>query len=251
MTMLDKMRGIFASPPTGSEAIAAPMPSAAPPESDDASVSDDAPNSHDPSLLEIDIRPPADDVDTCKVELTVDVSPEGTLFFESYAEAEGWPLAQSLMRVPGVVSVITKGKLLIVAKHSGASWSDIVPRLDPAIRAGLAPSSDAVNPVDAIASAVSGSSDDLALRKRVQEILDDEINPQVAAHGGYISLLDVQGTRVFIQLGGGCQGCAMSAATLKHGVEATLKAHIPEITEILDTTDHAAGSNPFFQGADL
>lgn len=238
MTMIDKMRGIFSSGNSNPQDAIPPAALAVPPESDPGSE------------LEVQIHTPADDVDTCKIELNVDVSPDGTLFFETYAEAEGWPLAQSLMRVPGVVSVITKGKLLIIAKHTGADWNGIVPLLENAIRSGLNPDAE-IHPADAISAAVSGSSDDLALRQRVQQILDEEINPQVAAHGGYISLLDVQGTRVFIQLGGGCQGCAMSAATLKHGVEATLKTQIPEITEILDTTDHAAGSNPFFQGAEL
>ena len=82
---------------------------------------------------------------------------------------------------------------------------------------------------------------------RVQEIIDNEINPSVAAHGGYISLLDVQDTRVFLHMGGGCQGCGMAAQTLKHGVETTLRRQIPEISEILDTTDHASGSNPYYQ----
>ena len=105
--------------------------------------------------------------------------------------------------------------------------------------------------MDAIAAAARTSGPEEELRQKVQVILDDEINPAVAAHGGYITLLDVQGTRVFVQLGGGCQGCAMSTATLKHGVESTLKSQIPEITEILDTTDHAAGDNPFYQSPEF
>ncbi len=244
MSVLDKMRDVFSSATTNPQSAA----DAATPDPVLASGSGQSAESGDE--LQINIHTPADDVDTCKVELSVDVSPHGTLFFENLAEAEGWPLVQSLMRLPGVVSVIAKGKLLILAKHSAAPWSDIVTKLEQAIRSGLNPS-DAPNPVDAIAAAVAGSAADLELRQRVQQILDEEINPQVAAHGGYISLLDVQGTRVFIQLGGGCQGCAMSAATLKHGVEATLRSQIPEISDILDTTDHAAGSNPFYQGAEF
>ncbi len=83
--------------------------------------------------------------------------------------------------------------------------------------------------------------------ERVQQILDARINPSVQAHGGHVSLIDVQGGRVFLQLGGGCQGCGMVDVTLRQGIEVMLKEEIPEITEVLDTTDHAAGDNPYYQ----
>ena len=81
----------------------------------------------------------------------------------------------------------------------------------------------------------------------MQEILDARINPGVKAHGGHVSLIDVQDGRVFLQLGGGCQGCGMVDVTLRQGIEVMLKEEIPEITEVLDTTDHAAGDNPYYQ----
>ena len=80
----------------------------------------------------------------------------------------------------------------------------------------------------------------------VQKILDDEINPAIASHGGQIVLLDLQGSKVYIQMMGGCQGCAMSTATLRQGVEVAIKDKFPEITDIIDTTDHASGTNPFY-----
>ena len=82
----------------------------------------------------------------------------------------------------------------------------------------------------------------------VREVLDTRINPAVAAHGGHISLIDVRGPRVFVRLEGGCQGCAMSTATLKQGVESEIKRVAPHISEILDVTDHAAGTNPYYRG---
>ena len=83
--------------------------------------------------------------------------------------------------------------------------------------------------------------------KRVRQVLDERINPAVAGHGGHISLLDVRGSRVFLRLEGGCQGCGMASVTLKQGVEAEIKRAAPEIQEILDVTDHASGTNPYFQ----
>ncbi|SDG56221.1 Fe-S cluster biogenesis protein NfuA, 4Fe-4S-binding domain [Limimonas halophila] len=83
--------------------------------------------------------------------------------------------------------------------------------------------------------------------RTVKDILDNRINPAVAAHGGHISLIDVRGNRVYLRLEGGCQGCGMADVTLKQGVEAEIKRNCPEIEEILDVTDHASGSNPYFQ----
>jgi len=84
------------------------------------------------------------------------------------------------------------------------------------------------------------------LAARVQQVLDDKINPEVASHGGRVSLMDVQETRVFVRLGGGCQGCGMAAVTLREGVTTTLMSALPEITEVLDITDHDAGENPYY-----
>lgn len=84
------------------------------------------------------------------------------------------------------------------------------------------------------------------LAGRVQELLDDRINPGLASHGGVVSLVDIQETRVVLRFGGGCQGCGMADLTLKQGVSAQLKQQIPEITEVIDVTDHAAGENPYY-----
>jgi Fe/S biogenesis protein NfuA len=84
------------------------------------------------------------------------------------------------------------------------------------------------------------------LAARVQRVLDDEINPGVAGHGGRVSLVDVRDGRVFIRFGGGCQGCGMVDTTLREGVVGTLQRAIPEIREVLDATDHAAGETPYY-----
>ncbi len=85
------------------------------------------------------------------------------------------------------------------------------------------------------------------LAGRVQEAIDRDVNPMVAQHGGKIVLLDVEDGRVKIEFGGGCQGCGMVDVTLKQGVETMLKEAVPEITEIVDATDHGAGETPYYQ----
>lgn len=82
---------------------------------------------------------------------------------------------------------------------------------------------------------------------RVHQIIEERINPSLATHGGRVALLDYRDGKVYVQLGGGCQGCGMVDVTLKQGIEATLKEEVPEVTEVLDTTDHASGTNPYQQ----
>lgn len=85
------------------------------------------------------------------------------------------------------------------------------------------------------------------LSQAVQDILTKSINPQVAAHGGSVELLEVKDNVAYIKMGGGCVGCGLVDVTLKQGVEVAIKQAVPEITAIIDTTDHARGTNPYFQ----
>jgi Fe/S biogenesis protein NfuA len=83
----------------------------------------------------------------------------------------------------------------------------------------------------------------------IQRLLDTQINPAVASHGGYVTLLDVKDDIAYIALGGGCQGCGMADVTLKQGIEVVIKEEVPEIRQVIDTTDHASGTNPYYQPA--
>ena len=83
----------------------------------------------------------------------------------------------------------------------------------------------------------------------IQELIETRINPAVAGHGGHVELIDVKDNVVYILLGGGCQGCGMVDVTLKQGIEVMIKEAVPEIHEVIDTTDHAGGSNPYYQPA--
>ena len=90
---------------------------------------------------------------------------------------------------------------------------------------------------------------DEEIKTKVQEILDSEINPVVASHGGVVDLLDVKEGRIYLKMGGGCQGCGQASVTLKQGVEASIRQALPEVEEILDQTDHASGNNPYYAPA--
>ena len=86
------------------------------------------------------------------------------------------------------------------------------------------------------------------LAERVREVLDRQVNPTIASHGGEISLVGMQDTEIYLEMSGGCQGCAMSRMTLRQGVERMLREAVPEITAVHDVTDHASGQNPYFNG---
>ncbi len=83
--------------------------------------------------------------------------------------------------------------------------------------------------------------------KAIQVLLEEQVNPSVAAHGGHISLVDVQNDTAYIRLEGGCQGCGMADVTLKQGVATEIQRVAPGITNVLDVTDHAGGDNPYYQ----
>ncbi len=83
--------------------------------------------------------------------------------------------------------------------------------------------------------------------RAVAELLETQINPAVAMHGGYIALVDVDEDTVYIRLEGGCQGCGMADVTLKQGVEVEIKRAVPDIAHVLDVTDHEGGDNPYYQ----
>ncbi len=87
------------------------------------------------------------------------------------------------------------------------------------------------------------------LANKVKTILEQQINPAIAAHGGVATLVNVEGNDVYLQLGGGCQGCGMAQVTLSQGIEASLKEAIPEIGNVIDATDHSSGQDPYFAGS--
>ncbi len=90
---------------------------------------------------------------------------------------------------------------------------------------------------------------DEEIRDKVQQLIDNAINPAIAMHGGFVELLEVKDKVVYLSMGGGCQGCGMANVTLRNGIEALLRDEIPEIAEVVDATDHESGVNPYYAPA--
>lgn len=85
--------------------------------------------------------------------------------------------------------------------------------------------------------------------KRIVQVLEQQVNPAIAAHGGHAELVAVEEETAYLRLGGGCQGCGMASATLGQGIEVAIVETVPEIARVVDVTDHAAGANPYFEPA--
>ena len=87
------------------------------------------------------------------------------------------------------------------------------------------------------------------VEERVRQVLDQFINPSIAAHGGTAELVAVEDDTAYVRLGGGCVGCGMAAETLSQGITVAIKDSVPEIASVVDTTDHASGTNPYYEAA--
>ncbi|MEA2481161.1 MAG: Fe/S biosis protein NfuA [Thermoleophilaceae bacterium] len=87
------------------------------------------------------------------------------------------------------------------------------------------------------------------LTQRIHDIVEYQVNPAIAAHGGRAELVAVEEPVVYVRLHGGCQGCGMASVTLTQGIEVAIRDHAPEIEKVVDVTDHASGSNPYFEAA--
>jgi Fe/S biogenesis protein NfuA len=88
-----------------------------------------------------------------------------------------------------------------------------------------------------------------AVPERVMQVIDEQINPAIAAHGGQAELVAVEEDIAYVRLGGGCVGCGMATVTLSQGIEVAITDAVPEVTRVVDVTDHASGSNPYYEPA--
>ena len=193
--------------------------------------------------MEQEIKIKALPIDAQRCRFTVDrpLLEGRAVYFASAEKAAGSPLAQALFALPDVAAVMISHDVVTVTRAGHGEWPDLARQVGAAIRAQMATGAPLV--AAAALAAMPGEDD---IRARVQALLDTEINPAVGSHGGWVELLGVQQNNVFLQLGGGCQGCGMADVTLKQGIETLLRKEIPELGEVLDQTDHASGRNPYY-----
>src|SRR3954465_10862324 len=102
-----------------------------------------------------------------------------------------------------------------------------------ALRGGAPPPADLSGPVP----------------QRVMQVIAEQINPAIAAHGGSAELVAVEEDVAYVRLGGGCVGCGMASVTLGQGIEVAILQAVPEVRQVIDVTDHASGTNPYYEAA--
>jgi Fe-S cluster biogenesis protein NfuA len=160
------------------------------------------------------------------------------------ASARGAPLLEALFAIPGVTQALVSGDTVTLQKSGAPTWQEIGPQVGRVLRAHLESGAKFAPPAPPTASLTPAGASELA--SRVRHLLETQVNPGVASHGGKIELVEIRGSSAILKMSGGCQGCGSAKATLKLGVEKALRAQIPEITEVIDVTDHSAGRNPYF-----
>ncbi len=184
------------------------------------------------------------DTDTCRFVVSRGLHPGGPFFFGSKEQAAGSPLGERLFALPGVANVLISDNLVTICKEPTASWPLLKAAVGIAIRTQLLTGVPAILEMHARPGAKAQS--DAELTEAIQAFLDKEVNRSIANHGGKISIAGIREGKLFIAMSGGCQGCASSQVTLKQGFEVMLRRVAPEIGEIVDVTDHAAGTQPFY-----
>ena len=179
----------------------------------------------------------------CRFVVDRPVLPDGSAYFGSAADARGRsPLAEELLSLPGVTSALLADNVVTVGAAHAIDWPAL--GIGHVIRRHLRGGAPAVAPDYFERLPTEGD-----LKWAIQDLFEREINPAVGQHGGWVELIDVKRNNVYIRLGGGCQGCGAADITLKQGIERAIRDLAPAVGEILDTTDHASGRNPYYSPA--
>ncbi|MBI2027727.1 MAG: NifU family protein [Deltaproteobacteria bacterium] len=179
---------------------------------------------------------------TFQYTVNVDIYPAGTAYFANTESAKGSPLAERIFEVKDVDNIlIAKNVIKVTMTRSFEDWANAPKQIEYIIRDQLLIDEPALSPL--LTQNIPSESE---IRAKVIDVLEKEVNPFVAQHGGFIELTDVKRNNIYLRLGGGCQGCASSVATLKQGVEIALRKAVPGLGDIHDVTDHESGKNPYF-----
>jgi Fe-S cluster biogenesis protein NfuA len=201
----------------------------------------------------------------CLFRVSRPVAPDQWAYAVDGQSARGSPLAEALFAVDGVSSLVIAHDLIVVTRSGGAGLPLIGPYVrmvrrvlgDPTAQApidwkilGKGVAKVARSHLDsgqvALSPALIASMPTAdQLRQRVRDVLDEQVNPIVASHGGGVHLVELIDNVVYLRMSGGCQGCGLADITLRHGVDAAIRESVPEIGWIHDLTNHAAGVMPY------
>jgi Fe-S cluster biogenesis protein NfuA len=201
----------------------------------------------------------------CFFRVSRPVAPEQWAYVVDRQSARGSPLAEALFAVEGVSSLLIAHDLIVVTRSGdtglplvgpyvrmvrrvlgdtsarvAVDWKILGKGLAKVIRAHLDSGQ-----IPLSSSLIASMPTAEHLRHRVRDVLDEQVNPIVASHGGGVHLVDLIDNVVYLRMSGGCQGCGLADITLRHGVDAAIREAVPEIGWIHDLTNHSAGVMPY------
>jgi Fe-S cluster biogenesis protein NfuA len=195
----------------------------------------------DGKRIRVGVEPSFTHANVCRFVVDPEIYPGGAVHIPA-ADKKGYsPLAKRLFELGEIAEVLISGDSVTVTTEKQTDWDQLAPQIAEAIRDQI----DSGTPSVSENHAKELPSSD-AIREKVRTLIDTAINPAIAGHGGSVMLTDVQGNNIYLEFGGGCQGCASAHVTLKYGVERLIREQIPEVGEVLDSTDHASGENPYY-----
>jgi Fe-S cluster biogenesis protein NfuA len=180
------------------------------------------------------------DPETCRFTVDRVVEPGGPFSFDREQPIGSSPLIARLFTFDDVAHIVVAGSTVSVTKVPSASWENLRQPIGAQIRSQLQTGQPA------IAKPPTTVRNDQQIRESIESLLEREVNPSIAAHGGVITVVDLSDGVLSIAMGGGCQGCASSTATLRDGFETMARRAAPELVRIVDTTNHSAGTAPFY-----
>jgi Fe/S biogenesis protein NfuA len=168
---------------------------------------------------------------------------DGAFVYDLYFQAVADAGEDDVVMADGTLSVVLPSGSLDRLRGARLEWSDEGDGGLVLVNPNSPEPEDSGVPAEVLAAGIEG-----ALAQRVVGVLEDIVNPSIAGHGGRADLvaIDETGGVAYLRLSGGCQGCAMSRATLSQGIEGALRDEVPEVVRVVDVTDHTTGANPYY-----
>jgi Fe-S cluster biogenesis protein NfuA len=167
-----------------------------------------------------------------------------TFQFRSPEDAPGSQLIAALFEVEGISDIKINRDTFTITKSCPEAWPKVAGRIIPVLKAQLSQDQEILDADRR--SAIQEAPIDRSVAETIQQVLEQSINPALASHGGWVKLSRIEGQDVYVEMGGGCQGCASSRATMKFGIERAIKEAAPNVRNVVDATDHEAGTNPYY-----
>ena len=166
--------------------------------------------------------------------------------YEDSTQALSSPVASKIFGFPWTESITVGSNFVSVVKQDWVDWEVLEEPLSGLIKEHFEDKKDDIeeNPEMENKSVSKLESPEA---EKIQKLIENEINPSLASHGGFVTLHSVENNNVYLEMGGGCQGCSMSYMTLKEGIEGAIKSVVPSIQQVIDVTNHSEGATPFYE----